>query len=122
MEDETAAGEVVRVEDGETLGRVVPDGGLWRPETVFGGLLQAPVATRAEAEAVVRERGLTALAEPWWLRPAGGDWRRGWLLEVRRDRLRVAWTDPKYLLPGSSEWVDPAAWHFSALEPGSTVP
>jgi hypothetical protein len=96
---------VVREEDGERLGRVVPVDGGWRPETVSGAPLGDPVGDRAEAEGTVRRDGLVALAEPWWVRLDTG-WRRAWLLEVRGERVRLSWSDPTYLAPGDAAWVD----------------
>ncbi|NHC12565.1 hypothetical protein [Motilibacter deserti] len=108
MHTSTALHDVVRPEDGETLGRVrrtaAPDG--WRPETVFGAALGEPVASREEAEDVVRSRGLAALSEPWEVRRPGEEWQQCWLLEVRPERVRVSWTPPKYLLAGQAEDVD----------------
>ena len=38
-------------------------------------------------------------------RIAGGWWREAWLLEVKRDRVRMRWDDPMLMLPGHGEWV-----------------
>jgi hypothetical protein len=46
-----------------------------------------------------------ALAEPWCVRLDTGR-RRAWLLEVRGERVRLSWSDPRYLAPGDATWVD----------------
>ncbi|RZS91377.1 hypothetical protein EV189_0618 [Motilibacter rhizosphaerae] len=98
--------DVLRPEDGEVLGRVVRAAEGWQPQTVFGAALGGPAATAAEAEAHVREHGLTALAEPWEVRGEDGTWQRCWLLEVRPQRVRISWTPPKYLLAGQTTWLE----------------
>jgi hypothetical protein len=110
--------EVVREHDGETLGRVVSTGSAWRAETVFGGLLAESIATSAAAEMVVREQGLAALAEPWWLSTPTRAWTKAWLLEVEPRRVRVSWTDPKYGQGEGTEWVDARTSTFRRNPPG----
>ncbi|WP_344425959.1 hypothetical protein [Pseudonocardia ailaonensis] len=61
--------EVLREDDGELIGFVEPDPatGAWRALSVFGGL----VATTPDEESAaneLRSRGLSVLAETWWLR------------------------------------------------------
>ena len=57
------------------------------------------------AESLVRERGLSSLADRWWVRVGGGSWREAWLLEVKPDRLRLRWDDPMLMQAGHGEWV-----------------
>lgn len=97
--------EVFR-DDGELLGRVVPQAGGWLPTTTFGGAL-GDVAEHDDAVDVVRQRGLAALADPWWVRLDGSEvWHEARLLEVRPGRLRIRWTDPMPEQPPSGQWVD----------------
>jgi hypothetical protein len=107
----TSAREVRRENDwapgepGELVGLLLPvDGDQWVPATVFGVAL-GPAADERLAESLVRERGLSSLADRWWVRVAGGSWRKAWLLEVKRDRVRLRWDDPMLMLPGHGEWV-----------------
>jgi len=69
----TSAREVRRENDwapddsGELVGLLLPaDGGDWVPATVFGAAL-GPATDEALAESLVRERGLSSLAERWLL-------------------------------------------------------
>lgn len=105
-------GQQVRREDGELVGWLLPadtsDG--WVPATVFGAALAGPT-DRAAAERVVREQGLSSLAEQWWVRrrvvAVGADgWRPAWLVEVEPDRLRLRWEHPMLMAGGTGEWVD----------------
>jgi hypothetical protein len=99
-ENDWAAGE-----PGELVGLLLPaDGGRWVPATVFGAAL-GPAAEERDAESLVRERGLSSLADRWWVRVAGGSWREAWLLEVKRDRVRLRWDDPMLMQTGHGEWV-----------------
>ena len=99
-ENDWAPGEL-----GELVGLLLPaEGGQWVPATVFGAAL-GPAADEGVAESLVRERGMSSLAERWWVRVAGGSWREAWLLEVKRDRLRLRWDDPMLLQIGHGEWV-----------------
>ena len=92
-------------EPGELVGLVLPtDDGRWVPATVFGAAL-APAVDEVLAESLVREHGLSSLAEKWWVRTAGEPWREAWLLEVKSDRLRLRWSDPMLMQPGPGEWV-----------------
>jgi hypothetical protein len=61
--------EVLREDDGELIGFVEPDPatGAWRALSVFGGLVAAaPDEDSARDELLAR--GLSVLAETWWLR------------------------------------------------------
>jgi hypothetical protein len=90
---------------GELVGLLLPaDGDTWVPSTVFGAAL-GPATDAAAAESLVRERGMSSLAERWWVRVAGAPWREAWLLEVKRDRVRLRWDDPMLMQPGHGEWV-----------------
>ena len=98
--------EVRREDDGELVGRLlrVEDG--WVPATVFGAAL-APAADAEQAESLVREQGLSSLADRWWVRTPreiGEPWRQAWLLEVKPDRLRLRWDDPMLMRGGHGEW------------------
>lgn len=56
---------VLREEDGELLGFVVPVAATaWLPATVFGSPLGAP-APRDDARTVLEQLGLDPLADPW---------------------------------------------------------
>jgi hypothetical protein len=108
---ETSVREVRRKNDwaprepGELVGLLLPaDGDQWVPATVFGAAL-GPAAEQAVAESLVRERGLSSLADRWWVRVAGASWREAWLLEVKPDRLRLRWDDPMLMQTGHGEWV-----------------
>ena len=99
-ENDWAAGE-----PGELVGLLLPaGGGRWVPATVFGAAL-GPAAEERDAESLVRERRLSSLADRWWVRVAGGSWREAWLLEVKRDRVRLRWDDPMLMQTGHGEWV-----------------
>ncbi len=107
----TSVREVRRENDGapgdpgELVGLLLPaESGQWVPATVFGAAL-GPAVAEGAAESLVREHGLSSLAERWWVRVAGGDWREAWLLEVKRDRLRLRWDDPMLMQPGHGQWV-----------------
>jgi hypothetical protein len=90
---------------GELVGLLLPAGpGRWRPATVFGAAL-GPDSGADEAEALVRQHGLSSLADRWWVRVAGGPWRTAWLLEVKADRVRLRWDDPMLMQGGPGEWV-----------------
>lgn len=92
-------------EPGELVGLLLPVGdGRWVPATVFGAAL-GPAVDDALAESLVREHGLSSLAERWWVRTVGEPWREAWLLEVEPDRLRLRWSDPMLMQPGAGEWV-----------------
>ena len=81
-----------------------PRGASGYRATVFGAAL-GPAADEVVAESLVRERGLSSLADRWWVRVAGASWREAWLLEVKRDRLRLRWDDPMLMQTGHGEWV-----------------
>ena len=55
-------------EPGELVGLLLPAAGdQWVPATVFGAAL-GPAAEERVAESLVRERGLSSLADRWWVR------------------------------------------------------
>ena len=89
-----------RPEDGELLGYLAerPDGTV--PLTLFGVALGAP-GLRAEAEQVLRDRGLASLAEPWALADEDGE-------EVRVAVL-TAYPDRVVVVPAPYGYPDPAA-------------
>ena len=92
-------------EPGELVGLLLPvDDGEWVPATVFGAAL-GPATDEELAESIVRERGLSSLAERWWVRVGDADWREAWLLEVKPDRIRLRWDDPMLMQMGHGEWV-----------------
>ena len=93
-------------DDGEILGRVVPTSNGWQAMTTFGASLSGPV-TRDEAVRIVSTRGLSCLAEHWWVREIGFDtWREARLLEVTPERVQVRWTDPLADQPASGQWLN----------------
>ncbi len=96
--------EVRRDEDDELLGLLLPAGaGWWVPATIFGAAL-APAADEELAESVVREHGLSSLADRWWVHQSG-EWAQAWLLEVKPDRIRLRWDDRMLVQSGHGEWV-----------------
>ncbi|MDN5768283.1 MAG: hypothetical protein L0H96_16575 [Humibacillus sp.] len=96
----------IRRDDDELVGLIRCEGGLWRPVTLFGGSLAEPTDA-AEAEAVVRDRGLSSLADRW-LATIEGDSVDVWLLEVRPDRVRLRRHDPMATQSGPGEWHEVA--------------
>lgn len=93
-------------EDGELLGQVVPTGSGWQATTVFGASLGHPT-THDEAVGILEERGLSSLAEPWWVRVVGdSDWQQAQLLELERERVRLRWPDPMTDQPPSGRWLE----------------
>ena len=88
-----------RVEDDELLGYLVQRPGGTVPLTLFGVPMGEP-GSRAEAEAVLRARGLPCLAEPWLLRRDDGEEIRVALLAAYPDRVLV--------VPAPYGYADPA--------------
>jgi len=102
--DPQTAIEVRREEDDELLGLLLPrDDGQWVPATIFGAAL-GPASDEDLAESLVRERGLSSLADPWWVL-RDGEWATAWLLEVKPDRIRLRWTNRMLTQAGHGEWV-----------------
>jgi hypothetical protein len=108
---ETPVREVRRENDwapdkpGELVGLLLPaDDGQWVPATVFGAALGAATDERL-AESIVREHGLSSLADRWWVRIGDDEWRQAWLLEVKIDRVRLRWDNPMLMQAGRGEWV-----------------
>ena len=90
--------EIRRDEDGELCGYVEPTDDGWRALAVFGGTL-AVLDDRTTATAHVLERGLSSLAEHWWLRDRpDGEWRVVCILEASPRSVRVALD--YYSMPG----------------------
>lgn len=109
-------------EPGELVGLLVPaDGERWVSATVFGAALGA-ATDEAQAASLVREHGLSSLAERWWVRSGGEPWREAWLLEVKPDRVRLRWDDPMLMQPGHGEWVRVADAEFAHRRPGQPQP
>lgn len=100
----------IRRDDDELVGLLVCEGGRWRPVTVFGGSLAEP-ADAVHAEAVVRERGLSSLADRW-LATIDGEIVEVWLLEVRPDRVRLRRSDPMWMQGGHGEWHEVSELHL----------
>lgn len=92
----------IRRDDGELVGLLLCEGERWRPVTVFGGSLAEPTDA-ARAEAIVRERGLSSLADRW-LATIDGENVEVRLLEVRPDRVRLRRHDPMATQSGHGEW------------------
>lgn len=96
--------EVFR-DDGELLGRVVPQADGWQPTTAFGAAL-GEATDHDEAVEIVHAKGLSSLAESWWVRPEDSDhWREAQLLEVAPDRVRIRWKDPMLDQPPAGQWM-----------------
>jgi hypothetical protein len=96
--------EIRREDDDELLGIVecAGDAAGFRAITVFGGLL-GEHADAGDAERQVREIGLSALAERWWIY-ADGKWQRCLLIEASPDRVVVViatypWEAPPQVVP-----------------------
>lgn len=96
--------EIRREDDDELLGFVecADAAGPFRAVTVFGGLL-GEHADGAAAERQVREIGLAALAERWWIH-LDGHWQRCHLIEASPDRVvavvaTYAWEAAPQLVP-----------------------
>lgn len=89
----------IRRDDGELCGYVAPRGGAWRALTVFGGMI-GDCADEADAQSLVRGRGLAALAERWELRARCDDeWQIVCIQEANPHHVRLALG--YYSLPGT---------------------
>lgn len=101
-----------RPEDDELLGYLDERADGIVPLTVFGAPL-GPAGSRAQAEEVLRARGLASLAEPWLLRRDVGDGgdraARG---DGSGDEVRVAlvaaYPDRVLVVPAPYGYADPA--------------
>ena len=92
-------------EPGELVGLLLPaEDDQWVPATVFGAALGAATDERL-AESIVREHGLSSLADRWRVRTCDREWRDAWLLEVKSDRVRVRWDNPVLMQGGHGEWI-----------------
>ncbi len=90
--------EVRRAEDNELLGYVGESAGGWNALTVFHGLL-GKRAERESAIDLVRERGLSSLADRWHYRASTDDaWQVVVPVEVHPGRVRIALD--YYSMPG----------------------
>ena len=108
--------EILR-DDGEILGVVVPTANGWLAMTTFGASLSAP-ATYEEAVDIVSTRGLSCLADPWWIREIGSDtWRKVRLLEVTPERVQIRWSDPLADQPACGQWLTLDAIDLTATPP-----
>ena len=121
---ETPVREVRRENDwapdkpGELVGLLLPaDDGQWVPATVFGAALGAATDERL-AESIVREHGLSSLADRWWVRIGDDEWRQAWLLEVKIDRVRLRWDNPMLMQAGHGDWVRLAEAEIRRYRPG----
>ena len=79
-------------DDQELLGYLVHDERGTIPLTVFGFPLAGPLE-RADAEDLLRERGLAVLAEQWWLDEGEGDGFPVLILSAYPDAVTVARAD-----------------------------
>lgn len=108
--------EVFR-DDGELMGRVLPQADGWQPTTAFGAALGG-ATDRDEAIKIVRAKGLSSLAESWWVRPEDSEvWQEAQLLEVAPDRVRIRWKDPMLDQPPAGQWMDVNDIDISAQPP-----
>ena len=108
---ETSVREIRRENDwapnepGELVGLLLAaEDDQWVPATVFGAALGQATDERL-AESIVREHGLSSLADRWRVRIGAEEWREAWLLEVKTDRVRLRWDDPMLMQGGHGEWV-----------------
>lgn len=100
------APEEVRSDDGELLGHLVPTSRGWQALTTFGTPL-GEVTTHDAALQTVQTRGLSCLADPWWMRPLSeADWQEVYLMEAQADRIRVRWADRMVDQPPFGQWFD----------------
>ena len=121
---ETSVREVRRENDwapdepGELVGLLLPaEDDRWVPATVFGAALGAATDERL-AKSIVREHGLSSLADRWWVRISGDEWREAWLLEVKSDRVRLRWDNPMLMQAGHGDWVRLAEAEIRRYRPG----
>lgn len=81
-----------RREDGELIGYLALVDDAFRPHDLLGRPLGAPSAFE-EAEAVLDQAGLAALAEPWLLETSDGTRQRVVIVAIDPDRALVANAD-----------------------------
>jgi hypothetical protein len=108
---ETSVREIRRENDwapdepGELVGLLLAaEDDQWVPATVFWAAL-GQATDEQLAESIVREHGLSSLADRWWVRIGGDEWRAAWLLEVKTDRVRLRWDNPMLMQGGHGAWV-----------------
>ncbi|WP_086820443.1 hypothetical protein [Allokutzneria sp. NRRL B-24872] len=97
---------VHRDDDGEILGHLVPTTTGWQPMTVFAAALAGP-SDFEQAERVLRNDGMSCLADIWWVEHEPGEWREARIQEARPNRLRVWWADPMVEQSPHGQWIDP---------------
>lgn len=90
-EQDWLARELVRREDGELAGALVPQGQLWLPCTVFGVAVDAALA-EDDARDVLLTRGLSVLADRWEMRD-GEDVVTVQIREATPEQVTVAFAD-----------------------------
>jgi hypothetical protein len=83
--------------DGELCGFIRPHADGWEALTVFGVVIEL-FTTRSEAEVIVRDRALAALAERWLLRRPGHEEQIVCIQEASPDGVTVALD--YYSMPG----------------------
>jgi hypothetical protein len=83
--------------DGELCGFIRPHEDGWEAATVFGVAIEL-LSTRSEAEVIVLERALAALAERWLLERPGHDEQIVCIQEASPDGVTVALD--YYSMPG----------------------
>lgn len=83
--------------DGELCGFIRPHADGWEALTVFGAVIERP-STQSEAEAIVRDKALAALAERWLLERPGHAEQIVCIQEASPDGVTVALD--YYSMPG----------------------
>lgn|SRR5690625_1562103 len=113
--------EEVHTGEGELLGRVIPSAGGWTALTTFGGIL-AEAVSHAEAVDTLQCRGLSVLAQPWWVRLPGEEpWQEVRLMEVHAGRVRLRWADPLVEQPAAGQWFDTEDLDFAPAPPANAT-
>src|SRR5699024_3472015 len=113
--------EEVHTGEGELLGRVIPSAGGWTALTTFGGIL-AEAVSHAEAVDTLQCRGLSVLAQPWWVRLPGEEpWQVVRLMEVHAGRVRLRWADPLVEQPAAGQWFDTEDLDFAPAPPANAT-
>ncbi|GAA3571698.1 hypothetical protein GCM10022197_30310 [Microlunatus spumicola] len=105
-----------RHEDDELLGYLVQEPGGTVPLTLFGARL-AEAGTLEQAEAVLRARGLSCLADPWLFRQDDGEEVRVALVAAYPDRVVVVPAPWGYADPGAQPVVVAAENGADRLRP-----
>ena len=105
-----------RPEDDELVGYLAEDPGGTVPLTLFGVAL-GPPSSPEQAEEVLRNRGLSCLAEPWVLRQEDGEEVRVALVAAYPDRVLVVPAPYGYANPAERPVVVPAEDGPNRLRP-----